>query len=160
MKIISGGLTGVDRAALDVAIKLNIEHGGWCPKGRIAEKGGIIPLHYQLEETKSSNYEVRTKLNIEDADGTLIIVPDVEEALTDGTALTLDYAKKIAKPHLVVDARDKTISSEHILEWLQENVIVILNVAGPRESKSPGIYERTCELLDFTFNKISNTCES
>ncbi len=69
-KIISGGQTGVDRAALDAAIELNIPHGGWCPKGRLAELGQTIPDKYQLQETESSEYSQRTKLNIHDSDGT------------------------------------------------------------------------------------------
>lgn len=68
----SGGQTGVDRAALDWAIAHDIAHCGWCPKGRTANDGPL-PAHYELQETDSSGYSKRTRLNVRDADATLII---------------------------------------------------------------------------------------
>lgn len=91
-KIISGGQTGVDRAALDAAILLKIPHGGWCPKGRLSEVGKI-PDKYLLKETESSDYSERTKLNIHDSDGTLIFVPSTPIKVTDGTLLTIQKSK-------------------------------------------------------------------
>lgn len=141
-KIISGGQTGVDRAALDVALELGIPCGGWCPQGRRAEDG-VIPMRYPLEEASSPEYPLRTELNVQDADGTLIITWSTPMG---GTALTIKLAQKHRQPYLIVD-----LSQEEnvvlVREWLSRNKIQILNVAGPRESEVPGIYQRTSLFL-------------
>jgi len=93
-KIISGGQTGVDRAALDVGLALGLAVGGWCPKGRRAEDGGI-PDRYPLMETPERNYQSRTRRNIEDSDGTLLLN---QGKLDGGTALTVAHARQIGKP--------------------------------------------------------------
>ncbi len=134
MKIISGGQTGVDRAALDAAIDLNIPHGGWCPRGRLAEDGPIPP-RYQLRETESPQYHVRTEQNVLDGDATLILC---HGSPSGGTGLTLRLARRHGKPHLLVDL-DAPITPEEAADWLAANGIKTLNVAGPRESQSPGI---------------------
>ena len=103
-KIISGGQTGVDRAALDWAIQNNIPHGGWCPKGRRAEDG-VIPNRYVLQETESEGYMQRTKRNIHDSDATLII--SLEAELTGGSKFTSEYARRIAKSSLHVHPDSK-----------------------------------------------------
>ena len=141
-KIVSGGQTGVDRGALDAALKLGIPCGGWCPKGRRAVDG-VISERYPLNETESSNYSVRTRLNIRDSDGTLVINRGVLEG---GTAYTVEIAAKLEKPCLVVDADDPW-TVEKIRDWLVGSNIEILNVAGPREEKRPGISEQTFNLL-------------
>ncbi len=105
-KIVTGGQTGVDRAGLDAARKLGIKHGGWCPKKRKAENG-IIPDCYQLKETESEDYNVRTKYNIRDSDGTLIIVPSTPISVTDGTILTISEVKEKKKPYFIIDLSDK-----------------------------------------------------
>jgi hypothetical protein len=146
-KIISGGQTGVDRAALDIAIALNIAHGGWCPKGRLAEQGSIIPKKYLLKETYSSDYAERTKLNIKDSDGTLILI--FKRPLQDksGTRLTIEESRKKHKPHLLIElSNSKDI--EVIISWLKNNNIKTLNIAGPRESQNPGIYQLSFTLLE------------
>ena len=126
-KIISGGQTGVDRAALDVALELGIPCGGWCPKGRLAEDGPI-DLRYPLQEVGSTSYSVRTERNVMEADGTLILT---EGPLTGGTALTLTLAQKNGEPHLVIDlSKDQDIAE--IMSWVTSNEIEVLNVAGPR----------------------------
>lgn len=135
-EIVSGGQTGVDRAALDVAIELGISHGGWCPRGRLAEDG-VIPSRYGLTETKSSKYHVRTEQNVIDSDATLVIA---RGPLTGGTELTVRMATKHEKPYLVVDM-EKEPPAETVISWLQASGIQKLNVAGPRESTSPGIGE-------------------
>lgn len=141
-KIISGGQTGVDRAALDVALELEIPCGGWCPKGRKAEDGAI-PDKYPLEETKSASYTVRTEKNVRDSDGTLIFTWGLPKG---GTARTLMLAQKFNKPFLLIDlSRGKDPSTAR--KWEQENRIKILNVAGPRESEVPGIHGRTKKFL-------------
>ena len=141
-KIISGGQTGVDRAALDVAIELQIPHGGWCPAGRTAEDG-IISAQYRLVESASSEYADRTRRNVEDSDGTLILN---SKQLEGGTAATLAFARICKKPALLVDL-DQPPAPEHILSWLQTNHVKQCNVAGPRESKRPGIYHQAHRYL-------------
>ena len=149
-KIISGGQTGVDRAALDVAINLSICYGGWCPKGRIDE-AGIIPIKYNalIEISgefidEKENYNARTKLNIMDSDGTLIIVPSlpVPDNIQDGTVLTIAEAKERKKPFIIIGLNE--LADDHIskcVEWIHENDIKILNFAGPRESVCSGVYD-------------------
>lgn len=136
-KIISGGQTGVDRAALDLALELGILCGGWCPQGRRAEDG-FIPLRYPLEETSSPAYPWRTELNVQDADGTLIVTWAFPMG---GTALTIKLAQKHRKPYIIVDLTQEADASL-VKEWIKQNKIQVLNIAGPRESEAPGIYER------------------
>ena len=144
-KIVSGGQTGVDRAALDVAIFLEVPHGGWCPRGRKAEDGPISNV-YQLTETKSSSYVVRTEKNVTDSDGTLILY---RNRMSRGTALTASFTRRHVRPCLSIDMSDiQTSDSEdvwidqkvaEIHAWLVEEAIKTLNVAGPRESTCSGI---------------------
>lgn len=141
-KIVSGGQTGVDRAALDVAMRLGIPVGGWCPRGRRAEDGRI-PDSYPLHEASSINYAKRTELNVRDSDGTLILSGG---PLTGGTALTESLARRRGKPVFVVDLRDNP-APDVTDEWLVANSIQTLNVAGPRESQQPGIYEKVTDFL-------------
>ncbi len=141
-KIVSGGQTGVDRAALDVAIEMGIPHGGWCPRGRLAEDG-TIPPRYQLVETDSPDYAVRTERNVLDADATLILCRGQP---TGGTELTLRLAQRHGKPHLAVDLQ-QPIDPQAIRRWLAEHGRGTLNVAGPRESQSPGIHAEAREFL-------------
>jgi predicted Rossmann fold nucleotide-binding protein DprA/Smf involved in DNA uptake len=141
-KIISGGQTGVDRAALDVAMELGILCGGWCPKGRRAEDGRI-PDSYPLQEASSPDYPFRTRLNVEDSDGTLILSGGSSQG---GTALTLKLARKLNKPFLLVDLARNPEPSE-VRHWVQKNQIRILNVAGPREGESAGIFEKASAFL-------------
>jgi hypothetical protein len=151
-KIISGCQTGCDRAALDVAMERGIEHGGWCPKGRISEDG-IIPEKYNLLETESHNVEQRTKKNIEESEGTLVFVPQLPLKITDGTRLTIEYAQSILRPLLIIDLSSCDKANKEFCLWLQENNISILNIGGPRESSAEGIYDKTYnkfgEMLDF-----------
>jgi len=141
-KIISGGQTGVDRAALDVAVELEIPCGGWCPKGRRAEDG-VIPDQYPLEETSSAEYPLRTGLNVQDSDGTLILTCGSPRG---GTALTIKLAQKHRKPYLMVDlSAEEDVS--RIQGWVKKSKIRILNVAGPREGEAPGIYVRAFYFL-------------
>lgn len=136
-RIVSGGQTGVDRAALDFAIRHGWKHGGWCPHGRRAEDG-MIPNTYRLRETESAEYEVRTEKNVLDSDATLIVVR--EAPLSGGTAFTRDLAERNRRPVLIVRERDGV---EHaaaaLVKWLQHYSVRTLNVAGPRESQAPGI---------------------
>jgi len=144
-KIVSGGQTGADRAALDFALDFGIEHGGWCPKGRLAEDG-VIPHKYKMQEMPSSEYRHRTKQNVIDSDGTLIVnLGDLD----GGTLATLKFVQERNKPHLVIKL-DRGILKEDtdaVCSWLQKTSIATLNVAGPRGSKWPEIYDLTYELL-------------
>lgn len=133
-RIVSGGQTGVDRAALDTAIALGFEHGGWCPLGRRAEDG-VIPDCYRLTETESVLYGVRTELNIVDSDATLILAWG---ALAGGTEHSRRLARLYQRPCLVVDLQ-ATPDVSHARTWLQQHAIRTLNIAGPRESSVPGI---------------------
>jgi hypothetical protein len=137
MKIISGGQTGVDRGALDAALALGIPHGGWCPKGRLAEDGPL-PEKYQLQETDSAGYAVRTERNVLDADATLILC---RGPLSGGTLLTKRICEKHEKPHRVVNL-SRPPSNQTLHNWLKKYRVEILNVAGPRESQSPGIQQQ------------------
>ena len=141
-KIISGGQTGVDRAALDSAIALQIPHGGWCTAGRKAEDGKI-PERYMLVELDSPEYDERTRKNVDDSDGTLILNRGMLEG---GTALTLIFTRYLSKPVMIVDL-DNPPEQQEIRNWLMDNQIKRCNVAGPRESKRPGIYRLACHFL-------------
>jgi putative molybdenum carrier protein len=141
-KVISGGQTGVDRAALDVALSLGIPCGGWCPRGRRAEDG-TIPARYPLAETPDRGYPQRTEWNVRESDGTLLIHAGPRRG---GTALTLKLAAREAKPVLCVDLADDPDGGA-VLGWIAKTGIRVLNVAGPRESESPGIGERAARFL-------------
>ena len=143
LKLISGGQTGADRAALDVALTLSLPIGGGCPKGRRAEDG-MIPDRYPLTETPEADYDTRTRRNVEDSDGTLILNLGT---LDGGTALTVKLARQMGKPCLMVALEDG-IEPTAFQEWLDAHPIAVLNVAGPRESKRPGVYAAACRLLD------------
>ncbi|HET9823702.1 MAG TPA: putative molybdenum carrier protein [Chitinophagaceae bacterium] len=142
LKIISGGQTGVDRAALDASLKVGIPCGGYCPKGRKSEDG-VIPEKYPLIETKTDNYHERTELNVKNGDGTLILVLGKADR---GTGLTIDLCKRHSKPCLIVDLFEKETQID-IDAWMKRNNINILNVAGNRESFSPGIHKAANEFL-------------
>ena len=141
-RIVSGGQTGVDRAALDAALSLNFPCGGWCPKGRRAEDG-VIPARYPLRETDSPAYVRRTALNVADSDGTLILT---RGALRGGTALTAELARKKGRSCRVVQLEQGMPVAETV-SWLHEHAIAVLNVAGPRESQRPGIYQEAREFI-------------
>ena len=147
-KIISGGQTGVDRAALDVALELGILCGGWCPKGRKAEDGPIDP-RYPLKETRSPNYPLRTEKNLREADGTLILTKGPVEG---GPSLTVWLAIECKKPHLIIDLYNK-IDPSIVWEWGEKNNIKILNVTGPKESEVQGIYVQAVDFLKLIFSK-------
>ena len=135
-RIVSGGQSGVDRAALDAAEMLGLERGGWCPKGRWAEDGPI-PESYPLKETRARSPSGRTRANVRDSDATLIFT---DGAPTGGTRLTLAIAEQLKKPCLCVDFSLGT-EATMVRRWIRESGAEILNVAGPRESHSPGIYD-------------------
>ena len=142
LTIVSGGQTGVDRGALEAAIALGIPHGGRCPRGRLAEDGRI-PSRYRLTESESPLYRVRTEENVLDGDATLILA---RGRLTGGTRLSRGLARKHGKPCLVVDLAGAA-DLEAVRRWLADGAVSKLNVAGPRESQSPGIADAARQFL-------------
>ncbi len=143
-RIISGGQTGADRGGLDAAIVLGLRCGGWCPAGYRAEDGRIPSGYMQyLTQTVSWKYDVRTRQNIEDSDGTLIFT--FTPHLTGGSFLTSSIAGRLGKPrkHIVLPSDDLA----QIRVWVSDNSIETLNVAGSRASKAPGIQAQVCAIL-------------
>ena len=153
MRIISGGQTGVDRAALDAAIDIGIEYGGSIPKGRMAEDGPIDGRYEKLTELEAVNYSVRTEKNVKDADATLVFTQGTP---TEGTAFTLECARKHQKAYLLINLKEKrdVQAVTQIREWLAVRQTDVLNVAGPRESKAPGIYEKVFNILSDVFDPL------
>ncbi len=145
-KIVSGGATGADLAALDAAIKLDIAHGGWIPKGRLTEDG-TLPDQYDLQEMSTDDFPKRTEQNVIDSEGTLIIS---HGKLKGGSELTMKYAQKHCKPllHVDMDKRSMSYAVRLVKSWIVDNGIRIMNVAGPRASGDPKIYSVTVRLLE------------
>lgn len=141
-QIISGGQTGVDRAALDSAIMAGLPIGGWCPKGRLSEDG-IVPLRYPLKEHASPDYDARTRENVLDSDGTLVLTFGMP---TGGTADTIRLARFHERPYRVVDLESKP-SVEETAAWLASRSIGTLNVAGPRASHREDVYDAALSFL-------------
>lgn len=149
--IITGGQTGVDRAAMDVALQYRFPLSGWCPKGRLAEDGTISD-RYPLRETTTSEYSLRTLLNIKDSDATLFIY---DQFMDEGTDLAFHMAKKEEKPiYLLNTYLNHNPEIQSIVLWLKKENIQRLNIAGPRESKSPGIYDCAAKILSKLLNNI------
>ena len=147
-KIVSGGQTGADRAALDVALKHGFPHGGWCPKGRKAEDGPIS-WNYALVETPSGNYLQRTEWNARDTDGTVIFT--MAGAVTGGSKRTIDFARKHTKPWLHLHPNMDGDPVSLLLEFVEQHRIQTLNVAGSRGSKEPELHAWTSEVLEAAF---------
>jgi len=155
LKIISGGQTGVDRAALDVALTLGMQCGGFCPKGRKSEDG-TISEKYPLTETNSDNYPERTERNVKTSDGTLILTAGDPDR---GTKLTIDLCRRHNKPCLVIDLNHQKDRAD-IKLWIEKNRIGTINIAGNRESISPGIHEKAYRFLLSTLNDFAESKSS
>ncbi len=163
-RIVSGGQTGVDRAALDAAMAAGIETAGWCPRDRRSEDGSI-PLRYPLRETEAKSYAVRTEWNVRDSDATLILVLD---RISSGTRLTIDSAKSQTKPlriEYLCPPSAGTLVSDHVspeqqvadvLEWIGHRQIRTLNVAGPRGSSRKDVYQKSLQFLTMLFAAVSS----
>ncbi len=150
MKLISGGQSGVDRAALDVALARGIDYGGWCPQGGWAEgfpePPGLLAKYPRLKETPLADPAQRTEWNVRDADACLIIVDQAGVEVSAGTALARALAHRYRKPLLVADLGNPEIA-KHAALWLRvqeqrHGRDLALAVGGPRESEAPGIYAR------------------
>lgn len=154
LKIVSGAQTGVDRAALDAALECNILCGGWCPEGRKAEDG-VIPEVYPVQELKGAGYRQRTRKNVQDSDGTVIIYFD---KLSGGTEQTLRYCLNEKKPYLLLDGYKFSviIAAEQIKKFIEELNGETINFAGPRSSNSPTAYEYTIGVVSEFIAQYSN----
>ena len=154
MKIISGGQTGVDRAALDVALEAGIPYGGWCPRGGWAEDApcppGVLTRYPLLRETPLADPAQRTEWNVRDAEATLILV--MGGAVSKGTALAEGLARRYGKPSLMLDLGEAG-AIEHAIAWLRSDHVcrsgseLVLGIGGPRESEMPGIYRAARSFL-------------
>lgn len=153
--IISGGQTGADRAALDFALAHGLEHGGWCPRGRLTEDGPL-DTRYELRQTSSRGYAQRTEWNVRDSDATVVFTIDAR--LQGGTALTINLAERLAKPrlHLARDGDDPSAPAppsigEHaarLVEFVRQHNVHRLNVAGPRASQEPDVADFVHRVLE------------
>lgn len=141
-RIVSGGQSGADRAALDWAIARNVTHGGWCPKGRRSEDGRI-PLQYLLSETPLANYLQRTEWNVRDSDATVIFT--LTDALDGGSKRTAEFAAKLRRPCLHFRPG---VHEKFLIQFLARHKVTSLNVAGKRESTAPGTYQFVMDTLD------------
>ena len=149
-KLISGGQTGADRAALDVAIGLGFPHGGWIPKGRLTE-AEPLPAKYRLEEIADTSYTTRTEKNVMESDGTLILS---HGSLTGGSDLARNLTISNQKPCLHIDLDDHSdlLAAKKIGSWVANHEIAILYVTGPRASKDPDIYNAARKVLETFFH--------
>jgi hypothetical protein len=142
-KIISGGQTGADRGALVAALETGFPYGGKIPKGRKAEDGKVPDCFDQLEEISSADYKVRTRENVRDSTGTLVVCPTAP--MSPGSQVTVRFCHEQGRPVIVREAR-KVLADPHkaaleVLAWVKKHGIGVLNVAGTRESKFKGIQE-------------------
>ena len=147
-KVVSGGQTGAGRAALDWAIAGEIEHGGYCPKGRVAEDG-VIPDQYNLTETEETEYSLRTKRNVEESDATLILT--LRREMWGGARETARQANAAGKEYLHLSRADRFDVAVYLRSWVRVEAVHTLNVAGSREGEESGIYEFTRSILDVAF---------
>ena len=142
-KLISGGQSGVDRAALDVAISLGIPYGGWCPAGGwaedLTEPPGLLALYPSLAATSSTDPAERTRRNVRDSDASLVLVASAGD-VSPGTNVGIRESDALAKSQLVVNMSDSG-TEQQVIRYLSSLGNVVLSVGGPRESESPGIYE-------------------
>jgi Circularly permutated YpsA SLOG family len=146
LKIVTGGQTGVDRAALDAAIELGMPYGGWCPKGGWAEDlptpPGLLGLYPNLRQTPDADPAQRTAWNVRDSDRLLILVDSGGTEASKGTGLARDRAEALAKPCLVVDVADGNALAEARAFLGAGEGTIALGIGGPRESEAPGIYAK------------------
>jgi hypothetical protein len=154
-KIVCGGQTGVDRAVLDIAIELGLEYGGWCPKGGWAEDllqpPGLLSHYPELQPTLLEKPEQRTEWNVRDSDATLILTRGSGVAHSKGTGYTVTKANEYHRHYHILDLQDPD-RQRKAMAWLEGlGAIHVLNIAGPRESEAPGIYQEAKSSLRALF---------
>jgi predicted Rossmann fold nucleotide-binding protein DprA/Smf involved in DNA uptake len=151
VKIISGGQTGVDRAALDVALQHGIACGGWCPAGRLDEFGKI-PARYPVQELRHGDYSARTRQNVSESNGTVIIY---DRQLSGGSSETVRFCRELNRPHQLIDTSTVSIetAADLIRDFLAKHKIDILNIAGPRQSQWPEGYDYVVRTLERLIGK-------
>jgi len=147
--IISGGQTGVDRAALDVALANGIACGGSCPAGRAADDGPI-PARYPLIETAENDHMVRTGNNVRDADATLLLYRD---ELHGGTAYAVEMARHMYKPVLAIDL-NASPDAAAVADWISSVDAHVLHIGGQREKTSPGIYLQAKDFIQTVVDRL------
>ena len=150
-KIVSGAQTGADRGGLDAALAKGLPIGGWVPKGRRAEDGVVPDKYVGLVEMPTASYLARTEKNVIDSDATLILTLNVEGAVTGGTKKTAEFARMHGRPCVFVVVSPEVVNPTHLdmaLRFLVENQVRVLNVAGPRESKQPGVQEAARKFME------------
>lgn len=149
--LVSGGQTGADRAALDVAVRHDLPYGGWCPRGGWAEDlpepPGLLAHYPALRETPDADPASRTERNVRDSDATLLLLPALRSP-SRGTDRTLAAIRRLERPNLVVDPHDPAATRKVSQFLAQLPGGAVLNVAGPRESEAPGLYAATAALLE------------
>ena len=145
-RIVSGGQTGADRAALDAAMDLGIETGGWIPRGRWTEDGGVPERYLNMKETKSTDPALRTEHNVRDSDGTVVLS---HGEVFGGTKWTVEVSGRLRKPMLRLDlsVQSEEVNAARLLAWMSAEGIEVLNVAGPRESEDGDIYSAVRAVL-------------
>jgi hypothetical protein len=155
LKLVSGGQTGADRAAIDFAVAHGIPYGGWCPKGRKAEDGPLDP-RYQLKETPSPAYSQRTEWNVRDSDATVVFT--VADKLAGGSQTTMEFARRHGKPclHLAAERSGKEVAAQ-LEEFIRKHNIRILNLAGSRGSEEPGVGAFVARTLRTALTRKSQT---
>ena len=156
LKVVSGGQSGVDRAALDAALGAGIPYAGWCPKGGWAEDmpqpPGVLALYPDLRETPEASPGQRTEWNVRDADALMALTAGAGLAVSEGSALALRYAERLGKPHIVIDL-DAPDALAQARSFLGERAGGSLCVGGPRESEAPGIYKSARAFLTALFDQ-------
>jgi putative molybdenum carrier protein len=155
LTILSGGQTGVDRAALDTAIAAGVPYGGWCPKDGWAEDlprpPGLLAAYPNLQETPAAEPAQRTGWNVRDADRLMLLVDSAGLQASSGSEAARDFAASMGKPHIVLDLdTDRTL--DHALVFLGQGQLALC-IAGPRESEAPGIYAKAREFLSRLFDR-------
>ncbi len=153
-RIISGGQTGADRGGLEAAIALEIPHGGYCPKGRRSEDGRV-PRKYELIETSTPYYPERTRMNVQESDATVLFAWKP----SSGSAVTLDAARMMAKPIVIIDPREEAAAAKQLVRWLKSVKPKTLNVAGHREASSPGIEGQVKRIVGAAISTITPMTE-
>ncbi len=157
LMIISGGQTGADRAGLDFAISKEIKHGGWCPKGRLAEDGAI-PTKYNLIETSTNLYPQRTRQNVKDSDATIVFT---DTHMSRGAMLTITCCEALKKPYFVlpISSIKDEAAKNSLLSWLNKIKPKILNIAGARASKCPQMHKFVTCILNSVIEKDKQSKE-